>query len=142
LHHCPFVSFFWFFHYFISIINSNIVLADKFESTSYPKNKLRPQRKKQPAAPGSDGPSDINRTEMPDHEIERTLSPTFDLSKSHFEVISTSGLYSFLFLSFILSQVISFFMTNCCLYQAPTSLSEIDLLDDVSLGPLFSSGIP
>ncbi|KAF3336265.1 Transcription factor TFIIIB component B'' [Carex littledalei] len=75
--------------------------TDKFEGASNPKTKLQPQRRKQPAAPGSDGPSDINRTEMPDHENEGNLS------KSDFE--------------------------------APTSFSEIDFLDNVSLDPLFSS---
>lgn len=30
---------------------------------------------------------------MPDHEIEGTLSPGFDLSKSDLEVISTSGFF-------------------------------------------------
>ncbi|XP_078169685.1 uncharacterized protein LOC144564054 [Carex rostrata] len=59
--------------------------TDKFEGSSNPKTKLQPQRRKQPAAPRSDGPSDINRTEIPDHETERNFGSGDDFSKSDFE---------------------------------------------------------
>jgi hypothetical protein len=71
------------------------IKADKFKGASNPKTKLQPQRRKQPAAPGSDGSSEINRTEMLDHETEGNLS------KSDFEVISNSKFFFFELLSFL-----------------------------------------
>ncbi|KAJ4780171.1 Transcription factor TFIIIB component B [Rhynchospora pubera] len=74
------------------------------------KTKLQPQRKKQPAQPGFDGSSDINKYEIPDNEIEASLSSGVDVGMLDFE--------------------------------APTSLSDINLLDDVFLEPLLSIAEP
>lgn len=83
---------------FISFFVGNVIVqADKLEGTSNPKTKLQPQRRKQPAAPCSDAPSEINRTEMSDHETEGNFGSGVDLSKSDFEVISNSNFFFELF---------------------------------------------